>query len=347
MIEVQLTEDRRLALMKDVDKWKERAVKAKKQDASLWLHSMYRLFQKGLELQGWNGQMRINASITQQILQWRKILKSRPQCSLIPVFVPQAVMTTDASEVALGATLSFNNQLSDAHNRFPQQLAKQSSNHRELMEEWLALNNFGPALQRNGISRLHLRSDNTAVVYNINRWNAGKNLRPALRKIWRWKEETHIEMRATHIPGIKNIREDALSGLERAGDYEVRAEELLEILKIAQRTPTLDAFAASHNHKLERLCGINKSEKGESTSDLTPAELERPERGRSFDVDTTQELGLEAAEGSVTERPLNEIDECRSFSRTVEDCVIESIQRDGEELRKRTLEQKAFSTDFA
>ncbi|KAH7832385.1 uncharacterized protein MONOS_12824 [Monocercomonoides exilis] len=64
-------------------------------------------------------------------------------------------------------------------------------------------------------------------------------------------------MRATHISGIKNTRADALSRLERAGDYEVRAEELLEILKIAQRTPTLDAFAASHNHKLERWCGIN------------------------------------------------------------------------------------------
>ncbi|KAH7823715.1 uncharacterized protein MONOS_8955 [Monocercomonoides exilis] len=48
-----------------------------------------------------------------------------------------------------------------------------------------------------------------------------------------------------------------LSRLERAGDNEVRAEELPEILKIAQMTPTLDEFAASHNHKLERLCGIN------------------------------------------------------------------------------------------
>ncbi|KAH7828256.1 uncharacterized protein MONOS_8122 [Monocercomonoides exilis] len=91
----------------------------------------------------------------------------------------------------------------------------------------------------------------------------------------------------------------------------------------------------------------SESEKGESTSDLTPAELERPELGHSFEVDTTQELGLEAAKGSVTERPLNAMDECQSSSRTVEDRVVESIQRDGEEWWKRALEQKAFATDLA
>ncbi|KAH7823784.1 uncharacterized protein MONOS_1865 [Monocercomonoides exilis] len=91
----------------------------------------------------------------------------------------------------------------------------------------------------------------------------------------------------------------------------------------------------------------SESEKGESTSDLTPAELERPELGRSFEIDTTQELGLEAAEGSLTERPFNAMDECQSSSRTVEDRVVESIQRDGEEWWKRALEQKAFSTNLA
>ncbi|KAH7819342.1 uncharacterized protein MONOS_12009 [Monocercomonoides exilis] len=70
--------------------------------------------------------------------------------------------------------------------------------------------------------------------------------------------------------------------------------------------------AADHSNDSE-------SEKGESTSDLTPAELERPELGYSFEVDTTQELGLEAAKGSVTERPFNAMDECLSSSRTVED----------------------------
>ncbi|KAH7822459.1 uncharacterized protein MONOS_15664 [Monocercomonoides exilis] len=144
----------------------------------------------------------------------------------------------------------------DCHSRFPFAVKNQSSNFRELKAVELALTHFAPILAENRISQLQLRSDNSAVVFNVNRWNAGRNLRQTLKRIWTLKEKLKIVLRAVHLPGLRNTRADALSRLERAGDYSIADSELKEILSVLQVTPTLDAFAAQHNHKVDRWCGI-------------------------------------------------------------------------------------------
>ncbi|KAH7816446.1 uncharacterized protein MONOS_13431c1 [Monocercomonoides exilis] len=135
-------------------------------------------------------------------------------------------------------------------------MKNQSSNYRELKAVELALTHFAPILSESRISQLQLRSDNSAVVFNVNRWNAGRNLRPTLKRIWTLKEKLNIVLKAVHLPGLRNTRADALSRLERAGDYSIADSELTEILATLQVSPTLDAFAAQHNHKVERWCGI-------------------------------------------------------------------------------------------
>ncbi|KAH7828962.1 uncharacterized protein MONOS_8130 [Monocercomonoides exilis] len=47
-----------------------------------------------------------------------------------------------------------------------------------------------------------------------------------------------------------------LSRLERAGDYTKKEETFKKVISLIKVRPTLDAFAAHHNHKLERWCSI-------------------------------------------------------------------------------------------
>ncbi|KAH7818413.1 uncharacterized protein MONOS_8785 [Monocercomonoides exilis] len=91
---------------------------------------------------------------------------------------------------------------------------------------------------------------------SFSEWNARKRLQPVLRKLWRLKQDLGIELRASHVPGVLNTRADALSRLERAGDYEVQDEECEKIMTKLNIAPTLDAFAAQLNRKVGRWCGV-------------------------------------------------------------------------------------------
>ncbi|KAH7822277.1 putative Reverse transcriptase (RNA-dependent DNA polymerase) [Monocercomonoides exilis] len=274
--DVCLTKERRKAVIELCHKWERRCIRAKTvrvrdlasfvgklsssrfvlPDASLHLQSIFKLLQKGVLTNGWDGMMRLNASILQQIKRWRWTLRKNPRRRLNPVFIPEAVLTTDASESSWGAILRLNRMSLDCHSRFPFAVKNQPSNFRELKAVELALTHFAPILAENRISQLQLRSDNSAVVFNVNRWNAGRNLRQTLKRIWTLKEKLKIVLRAVHLHGLRNTRADALSRLERAGDYSIADSELKEILSVLQVTPTLDAFAAQHNHKVDRWCGI-------------------------------------------------------------------------------------------
>ncbi|KAH7825981.1 uncharacterized protein MONOS_4552 [Monocercomonoides exilis] len=70
-------------------------------------------------------------------------------------------------------------------------------------------------------------------------------------------EARNLTIKAQHLPGRKNHRADALSRLERAGDYEIKDEALEEVHAQLKVRPTLDAFAFKRNHKVERLCGVS------------------------------------------------------------------------------------------
>ncbi|KAH7831895.1 uncharacterized protein MONOS_15390 [Monocercomonoides exilis] len=225
-------------------------------DASLHLQSIFELLQKGVTTGGWGGMMWLNESILQQIRKWRWTLMKNPRRRLTPVFIPEAVLTTHASESSWGATLRLNRMSLDCHSRFPFAVKNQSSNYRELKAEELAFTHFAPILSESRISQLQLCSDNSAVVFNENRWNAGKNLRQTFKRMWTLKEKLKIVLKAVHFLGLRNTRADALSRMERTGDNKITDEKLSWIPVVLQVSPTLDAFAAQHNHKVERWCGI-------------------------------------------------------------------------------------------
>ncbi|KAH7828819.1 uncharacterized protein MONOS_14788 [Monocercomonoides exilis] len=273
---VQLSEERLGSLKEMLSQWIVKAIRAKTvrikdfasvigklsavrfvyQDVSLHLTALHRLLQRNVKTHAWNRTMRMNASMLREMQEWQWILSRNRQRPSQPVFIPQAVKTTDAAETAWGATFRVNNNIMDWHAKFPNYARCRSSNFREQPAVLKALLHFFQTIQENKISHQLLRSDNSSVVFNINRWSAGKNLRPVQRKIWKWTESRNLIIRAQNLPGRKNHRADALSRLERAGDNEIKDEALEELLAQLKVRPTLDAFSSEHNHKVERWCGV-------------------------------------------------------------------------------------------
>ncbi|KAH7827055.1 putative reverse transcriptase [Monocercomonoides exilis] len=272
---VQIEESKKTELMKECKKWRRiaqnnRVVSIKKfasligklnatrfvyQEASLNLSQLYKLLNKALSLNGWQGKMRVNASITNCLMKWSERLKENQSRRLNPVFRPEAILTTDASGFAIGATLKVNNQMLDFYKLLPPPVRNQSSNYRELFAINQAIAHFSNSIQNQEIRNLLIRSDNTTAVYNLNRWGAGPNLRILLKKIWNQTQALKVVVKAQHIPGERNVRADGLSRLAKGGDYEVEQEALEEITNQLQMHITLDAFATKENTKSTRWCG--------------------------------------------------------------------------------------------
>ncbi|KAH7822301.1 uncharacterized protein MONOS_6432 [Monocercomonoides exilis] len=235
---------------------KKNAVRFIRQDASLRMVALHHLLQKNVKTSGWSWRMKMNASVLKELREWKWILNLNKPRQLQTVFSAQATLTTDASELAMGATLRINNRILDWNAKLHKYARSKSSNHREQLAMLLAHHDFSQIIRTNKISQLQLRSDNSSVVFNINRWNVGKNLRSVLRKIWKWKEATKVQMKAQHLSGTRNNRAYAISRIERAKDYTIKERTFKKVISLTKVKPTLDAFAAHHNHMLDRWYGV-------------------------------------------------------------------------------------------
>jgi hypothetical protein len=98
-------------------------------------------------------------------------------------------------------------------------------------------------------SGLAVQSDNAVTVYSLQRQGAGVALLHMTRAIFSMLEKLDIRVCARHIPGTQNVWTDALSRLDQPGDYELREDVFRHAIQTLQITPTVDLFAASHNHK--------------------------------------------------------------------------------------------------
>ncbi|KAH7828961.1 uncharacterized protein MONOS_8129 [Monocercomonoides exilis] len=98
------------------------AVRFIRQDASLRMVALHRLLQKNVRTSGWSGMMKMNASVLKKLLEWKWILNLNKPRQLQTVFSPQATLTTDASELAMGATLRRNNMILDWRAKFRRML---------------------------------------------------------------------------------------------------------------------------------------------------------------------------------------------------------------------------------
>jgi hypothetical protein len=96
-----------------------------------------------------------------------------------------------------------------------------------------------------------IRSDNAVTVYNLRRQGAGVALLYPTRAIFSLLERLDLRVHACHSPGVENVLTDALSRLERTGDYELRMDVYQHATTVLQVCPTVDLFAAAHNAKCQ------------------------------------------------------------------------------------------------
>jgi hypothetical protein len=94
-----------------------------------------------------------------------------------------------------------------------------------------------------------IRSDNAVTVHNLRRRGASIALLHATRAIFSLLEELDIRIHACHIPGIENLLTDALSGMDRTGDYRLRPNVYSHDVATLQVSPVVDLFARNYNAK--------------------------------------------------------------------------------------------------
>ena len=65
-----------------------------------------------------------------------------------------------------------------------------------------------------------------------------------------------LRLHVTHLPGIENSFADALSRMQAAGDYALKPNIFEQAIRRLQVQPSIDLFAAAHNHKLPRFAAL-------------------------------------------------------------------------------------------
>jgi ribonuclease HI len=191
----------------------------------------------------------MNCSIIAELRQWTQWIQLNPPCSLLKPPCPKYTIITDAAPQGWGATFSQLEKPKNIRlpNQAPENLQVQpfpskivpstsyltfgkwrrseqdmTSNRRELIAIYRALEVFQPRLEAQGVRHILIQSDNTTAVYNINRKAAAATLYLDLRHLLKRSEKLKLTMTAIHIPGVENTTTDSLSRLELSGDYQIR-----------------------------------------------------------------------------------------------------------------------------
>jgi hypothetical protein len=65
-----------------------------------------------------------------------------------------------------------------------------------------------------------------------------------------------IRLQITHVPGVENALADSLSRMDAVGDYSPTQEMFRKATTDLSVTPTIDLFATTSNHKLQRFAAL-------------------------------------------------------------------------------------------
>jgi hypothetical protein len=259
--------------------------------ASLYLLKMNQLKSETVNQKGWNTKCRLNPSLIGELRCWTNMVKNNKPQKIQQFLTPQVLITTDASPFGWGASLkeitsssntlqklitsttnlpiewdkSWNKTLrsclSEKSERivsggWPKRISENTSNYRELMAIYYAIMHWLNVIKQRKWRSLLIMTDNTTAMYNINRRAAAPNLAPTLRKLLNLIDRNDLRIRATHIPGSANKTTDALSRLERSGDYSLKKGILEKICPVIGIYPDVDLFASKRNHLLQTYCSL-------------------------------------------------------------------------------------------
>jgi hypothetical protein len=119
-----------------------------------------------------------------------------------------------------------------------------------------ALLYFKQRLVEEGVRGLSVRTDNMVTVFNLQRQGASQSLLYETRQIFPLLLKMDVQLMVTHIPGVENGVADALSRLDRVGDYSLKQEYFRRGVEALGVEPTVDVFANNTNHKCQRFLAL-------------------------------------------------------------------------------------------
>jgi hypothetical protein len=223
--------------------------------ASLYLRTLHSALAAGVKLSGWNGWgMMPRRTISEMLFWYRNVWYNTPYG--FAARLPQAMLTTDASEKGWGAVIQIGGVSYTTYGSYSPEHCLKSSNWRETTAVLRALLYFKPLIQQGGIRALPVRTDNMVAVFNLQRQGASESLVYETRQIFSLLQRMDVRISVTHIPGIENVMADALSRMDRVGDYGLGKEWYERGTKCLGVTPTLDVFASSNNNKCQRFLAL-------------------------------------------------------------------------------------------
>jgi ribonuclease HI len=229
------------------------------QRASIYLSRCNRLKTQTVLNKGWNGTVQLSPQILSELLWWRQQLReNRP--ALIRPPAPSHTLFTDASPQGWGGWLAANN---NEETEWMVQgswkpIDHRTSNFHEMMAVFLSLRHFYHERQLQQTQTIMIRSDNSSVVYDLQRMRAGRSLLLPLKLITNFCYQRNLHVIAAHIPGVENVAADHLSRLEKSGDYGIKQGVLDKALKTMGVTINIDLFANAQNHKCQRYVSVSK-----------------------------------------------------------------------------------------
>jgi ribonuclease HI len=220
---------------------------------------MNRLKTQIVKTSGWNVRLVLTPAIVGELMWWHTQLK-RNIPTLMRIEGETATMYTDASPQGWGGWLEMG-QGNDQQQWVVQGVWSQSmihtSNYLEMLAVYLCLRHFLKIGKLEFVKVIHLRTDNTSVMFDVNRRRAASTLLRPLKLILSFTEREHLQIMASHIPGVDNVIADKLSRLARSGDYQIRTETLENGLRQLGTTVQVDLFATRDNRKSRDFVSIN------------------------------------------------------------------------------------------
>jgi ribonuclease HI len=226
------------------------ATRLQNDQASLYLVKFNRLKDLVVQQEGWEAKLYLTEMVKGEMMWWKKRLKQNQPKSLLPESKPDVHLWADASPSGWGAWIQTPEGRLQALGKWPPQIANQTNNFRELWAVIMGIKRFAIHLSLLQVRHLRIHSDNSAVVFNIRRKAASRNLYPALRHLLNVSNRLGLHLSVEHIAGEKNTVADSLSRLSRSGDYSLKRGVFQEMCEKLQVNPSVDLFSTAENAQL-------------------------------------------------------------------------------------------------
>jgi hypothetical protein len=230
--------------------------------ASLYLSKLNHMKSKAVNDENWNTSVRLTRSVLGELQWWSyQLLLNRP--AAIRQDGRSVIMCTDASPQGWGGWIQTDQDLEQTewyvYGVWKEEI-QHSSNYHEMLAVFLCLRYFIRIGKLKGIQLVKLLTDNTTVMYDVNKQRGAATLLHPLKLLANLLVNRGIQMRASHLPGVQNDIADSLSRLSRSGDYSLDQTVYLRGIHKLRVRPQIDLFANRTNRKCNSYVSAEKDE---------------------------------------------------------------------------------------